>query len=402
MSGSSISSPMSAGYGALSALHSASEAFIGEAVEIGRYIVSHLEIASVKSLDMYEGLSGIVLFLAHLSRLDPSMAGHSRSLAQVLQRALAEGTLPPGGAFHGSGAVTWSLLHLWSITGEDSYIAAIIESLESISQQVKSDRTFDIISGSAGLIYILLEIYRVTSSPIALQIACQAADHLLLNRQLLHHGFGWLTISRKHLVGFAHGSAGISCSLLNLAAVSGNNEYLDAASHALEYERAVYSINAGATVNTDLKSREDKALASSWCHGAAGIAVSRLRFPSSFIGVVENREIELALGNLSLAENVSDCLCHGTLGHVDVLLTAACKTGRPSFQQLALQMAMNALTKSKENGTWIVSPSRRTRDVIGFMTGLAGIGFTLLRAARPSSYPSLLSLDPIRPVERFL
>ena len=107
---------------------------------------------------------------------------------------------------------------------------------------------------------------------------------------------------RGHLCGLSHGSAGIGWALLELFVSTGDERFREAAEGAFAYERSWF--DAGSGTWADLRAggsrrgasrRFRSPAAGTWCHGEAGIALTRLR-ASAVLGPATYRdEAELAL-----------------------------------------------------------------------------------------------------------
>ena len=135
-----------------------------------------------------------------------------------------------------------------------------------------------------------------------------------------------------------------------------------------------------------------------WCHGAPGIALSRLRAAqidnlrrSQYIGDIE-AALETTCRQLerSRAAGWSDPTpCHGTAGLIETLLTAGRVLPDPAHETLAREAA-------GELAGWVVSGTRlRSGTLCGgpnpsLMLGTAGVGYELLRVHDPDAVPSLL------------
>ena len=94
-------------------------------------------------------------------------------------------------------------------------------------------------------------------------------------------------------------------------------------------------------------------------------------------------------GNSSLS-NRSHCLCHGDLGNLECLHLIQQATGMLDEAQLhrATRLVLEDIsTRGPRSGV----PA--SADHPGFMTGLAGIGWALLRIAHPQRVPSVLNLE---------
>jgi lantibiotic modifying enzyme len=89
-------------------------------------------------------------------------------------------------------------------------------------------------------------------------------------------------------------------------------------------------------------------------------------------------------------------LCHGDLGNLELVTVAAETLDRPDWAERAGRIAGGILAGLRERGPLFGLPGRT--EPPGMMTGLAGIGYGLLRLAAPERVPSVLILEgPDRP-----
>jgi lantibiotic modifying enzyme len=92
-------------------------------------------------------------------------------------------------------------------------------------------------------------------------------------------------------------------------------------------------------------------------------------------------------------------LCHGDLGNVDLLLLAGARLDDPRWPAESRRLAGMILGSIERNGWRCGVPV--AVETPGLMTGLAGIGYGLLRLAAPTQVPSVLTLEgPVGLVER--
>ncbi len=350
--------------------------------------------ARIESMDCYQGLPGVAMLLAHLARaLDSDQMLDVAERSMVLpRRILRERNLSVGGAWQGRGGIVYALLQLWGITHEDVFLQEALQAAEAFTA-VESDQKLDIVGGSAGVIRVLLELHRIARSPKVLDVAVRCGDHLLRRRIPLTHGYGWLTIAKAPLIGYAHGASGIASSLLHLADITGDQHYAETALLGLRHERHMCALTKTSTGNP--YAGQGMATIASWCHGAGGIAISRLTLPSAFLAVVDQDEIEPALQTIMAGKRSTDSLCHGTFGDVDLLLAAGSALQRYNLREQALARASEALRESKESNSWRVPSPLSGQQSYGLMSGLAGVAYGLLRASC-DFVPSLLCFDAIR------
>jgi type 2 lantibiotic biosynthesis protein LanM len=340
------------------------------------------------SLDLYDGLPGIALFLAHLGELSGEARFNRLARATLATvRRLASGTRPLGaiGAFDGVGGVIYTLAHLSLLWREPSLLDDIRALVDQLPALIETDRRLDIISGAAGCIGALAALYGCAPSEQALAAAIQCGEHLVRNAMPQDRGVGWISqAATRPLTGFSHGAAGISWALLRLFEMSGDERFLATALRGIEYERSQFSSNLGNW--RDLRAADgDEACMTAWCHGAPGIGLSRLLCLPWIDGAETRSEVDTALQTtLESGFGGNHCLCHGDLGNIDVLLEAGLTT--------AAYLAAGTVLESIECDGWLCGNPVEIESP-GLMTGLAGMGYEMLRLAAPERVPSVLGLE---------
>ena len=220
----------------------------------------------------------------------------------------------------------------------------------------------------------------------------------------MERGIAWDSrIPALHpLTGFAHGNAGIAWALGELADLTGEARFRTAERAAVAYERSLFS--AEAKNWPDLRDRDALGLTrgrtpirrASWPHGATAPpgSGSPAFFRCGRLDESATRaEIEAAL-ETTLAQGFGDnhSLCHGDLGNLETLLQAGERLADPRWRAEADRMAAVTLESIRRNG-WICGVPSGV-ETPGLMTGLAGIGFGLLRLAEPRRTPSVLASSP--------
>jgi len=91
----------------------------------------------------------------------------------------------------------------------------------------------------------------------------------------------------------------------------------------------------------------------------------------------------------------SHSLCHGALGSVDAMRLGSVALGtRPSADDTRLVTRLVARVAASIAQRGPVCGTPHAVETPGLMTGLAGIGYGLLRLAAPDCVPSVLTLAP--------
>src|SRR5262249_1496538 len=132
----------------------------------------------------------------------------------------------------------------------------------------------------------------------------------------------------------------------------------------------------------------------SWCHGAPGIALSRIACLPEIDSEETQTEIDRALKMTQQhAMNDADFLCCGTSGVVDILVSAGCILRRKDLLDQASSFAGKVVAEADARGGYALGlPSAGRLRCRGLFQGLAGIGHTLLRLVRPDIVPEVLLL----------
>lgn len=361
--------------------------------------------------DLYDGTSGIALFLAQLYGVTREDALRRTALGAVRQ-ALAVTEVPRHaqgiGLYTGSIGVALAAASAGIILAEDSLLERsqrLVADIATGSEPPPED--FDLLSGRAGAVVGLAVLYEMRGHDLYLDVAIRLGNELVQSADRSRLGWSWKADTRlKHpnLTGLSHGSAGAGHALLELYRLTGEATYAEGAVEAFRYERAWYSDAARnwPDFREDGGRRRSDATVhrTQWCHGAAGIALSRLR-AYEVLGDERYREeacVALATTERDTAEaqrhgSLSFCLCHGLGGNADILLEGrACAGDGGSLPELI--GASGADECGEGRLPWPCGIPVPGSETPGLMLGLSGIGYFYLRLAFPRQIPSLLLLRP--------
>lgn len=307
------------------------------------------------------------------------------------------------GIFVGEGSIAYTYLILYKITDDLRYLDYAVNHCEILINNVDADKSYDILSGNAGAIIVFLHMFDVTSDSKYLQWAQYTGDILLNRAEKGAEFIAWPdAFGTPPLAGLAHGCSGFIMAFTRLAYASNASRYWEAVEKIMTYEDNLYN----ETINNwkDLQGIRDKSAVEifenadslpctdqvAWCHGAGGILLSRMEI-CEVPGCKENHrklyevacvDAERALQKISV-DGIRDnlCLCHGLFGNLSVLDDVPeVKERFGSVWESGVSMY-----KSLENSY----PHERYNP--GFMTGITGIGYTVLRHYN-DSLPDMLRL----------
>ncbi|MEA5579312.1 type 2 lanthipeptide synthetase LanM family protein [Anabaena sp. UHCC 0451] len=346
--------------------------------------------------DLYAGIPGVALFLAYMGEItqNQNYTDLAKAAIKTLKHKLTTTSIKFIGAFSGWGGIIYTFTHLGTLWREPDLIANAFILAEQLPPLIEQDQQLDIIAGAAGCIGSLLSFYQTYPNQHILNISIQCGQHLLTQAQTQNTGIGWQSLAGENqpLTGFAHGAAGFAWALSKLAVVTGNQEFETAAIQAINYERSHFEPQENNWL--DLRQTNVKnSCMTAWCSGAPGIALGRLDITANILDNIMYKEIETAIvTTIEQGFGNNHCLCHGDLGNIDLLLTAKTKLDYPELEKETAKIASQILNALQTNNPLCGVPLGI--ETPGLMTGLAGIGYGLLRLAYPEKIPSILLLEP--------
>ncbi len=350
---------------------------------------------------LYEGLLGNALFFATLYQ----MTEQARYL-DVVEKILVAVNLdkmlynkPQSlSAFTGEASYAYSYYYLGLLLQRQDLKEQGIQHILHCGKQIAEDDQYDLMAGCAGTLLVALQIYQDCVQDEVLSIAIQCGEHLIKHAIPINdHSIGWQNAigDGSVLTGMSHGNAGIAWALAELYEETRMETFRHYAIQALAYEREMYSTEENNWF--DLRNRQNRIQKNfpepvNWCHGAPGIGMSRIKVINIMDDQQTRIEIERAIEK-TLQEGLggSDCLCHGSMGNIDLLLLSAQHLGQTEHFDIA-QRIVGDLVQNAQADQWY-SGIPQTAQVPTLMIGLAGIGYQLLRTVDPYRVPSILTLQ---------
>jgi hypothetical protein len=386
---------------------------------------------AVRSLgpDLYDGTAGIAIFLAELFRITGDKELRRTARGAIAQAFAGVEAVPPAvrlGLYTGWTGIALAGARVGRLLGEEEWPAHTLALLGRLHEAIVGEQEFGLLSGRAGAVAGLVALSICLGEPRLVEVAVDIADDLIEGAERSEAGCSWPSIqvsSRRNLTGYSHGAAGIGYALLELYRVSSNTRYRDLAREAFDYERywfdeehrnwpdfreAIDSTPGGrsaprtsrAPAGGRARGAHRYSYPAFWCHGAAGIALSRLGASSILDDPIFLSEAETAIATTAQAteaalssglDNYS--LCHGLAGNADILLCAGemQRSSQEFTDGLAHRVATaGILLHSSADNPW---PSGVTGggETPSLMLGLAGTGYFYLRMYSPD-VPSVLWL----------
>ncbi len=335
--------------------------------------------------DWYDGRTGIGAVQQWAAALsdDCVLAEHAKATTKPVRDALGHGDPHVrfrflrnlGVGFTGvGGLLRWS--HVTGDALSDAIVAGVTIDL------ITRDRHHDLIGGVAGLIGPLARLVREQPTEHSTALLVAAADHLAAAQQ---GSGGWAsTMGSRPLTGYAHGAAGSGLALLEAGTVHGEQRWIDAGCAAFAYEGSVFDPDAGNW--PDFREHDEGRCTPmvAWCHGAAGIGLSRVRalqlLPDHRDADRWYDEVQIAMRTTAEAALThTDHLCCGLSGRAAVLDIAGRALGEERWIRASADLTGVVLDSRARTGGFALPLNGDDRAVTpGLMTGLAGIAVHLL------------------------
>ena len=380
--------------------------WIGASLEKGLNRQAALAYATLGP-DLYGGTSGIAVFLAELHAATGDLDIRHAAMGAIRHALTRAAGLPSSmnlGLYSGRIGIALAAAAVGRLLAAED----LVERSRGLARPLPdAGDEFDLIAGRAGAIVGLITLREILDEPSLMDLAYQLGEALIETAMKDSGRWSWSSRRQpesRNLAGLSHGASGAGYALHELAAVTGEPVFYDAAEAAFSYERQLFDVKARNWPDLrDPGSRSrmtaSPAFVTAWCHGAPGIALSRLRAyeltgqeahrDEAIVGVETTRRfVEAAVlggvGNYSL--------CHGLAGNAEVLLYARRVLGADwiSCGRIALSVAEAGIEAfAKPGNVWPCGT--RGGETPNLMLGLAGIGMFYLRLEDPH-IPSALEI----------
>lgn len=356
--------------------------------------------------DVYGGSTGVALFLAEYA----GRTGDRRVRALASQACHGAIEDLDAGALHAaSGLYTGELGALLGIsrvadrlTLEDlqpRVLPLIHQAAHTAGKQ--NPLCLDVMAGQAGDVLALLGLARLVEAPELIDVAEAFGEELVASAQWADRAASWTAPdmpTTANLTGFSHGTAGISVALMELYLATGEPAFRQTAYAGFEYERRAYDTALGnwPDYRKIYRHRSSEArlvrTSTAWCHGAAGIALSRLHALGFGEDAVLREDARRALAALRssvrFSVDVPDAdlgLCHGLGGNAAILAGALGTPLEEKGDASLVASSRRAIARricAAEKDTLANNP--------GLMTGISGPGWFLAAGQDSGNLPSPL------------
>lgn len=349
---------------------------------------------------LYDGLLGVCLF--YRSLYNYSLNQKHKTIADRIFKQLCdrrhkaykdiEKVKVPISPLSGITGILYLMERYPEYYDEGIYVSIV----EEIKHLLQITTQYDYMSGLTGLIFLIIQCKFIDEKD-RLDILRNAGERLAkLANSTVDGMIYWTYVDGNRFIGendmvlggFAHGSSSIAIALYELFKYLKEQRYYDMFKQALSHDRSFYSDEIkGWLDGRDLKSKQDSG---SWCHGAAGIALSRLILKSEgFTDVVMRKEFDVSFNQIERRIGYNLCVCHGTMGNLEVLNALPVNGQDNSCCINWLNSVVNEINMGKD----IICGDNNRNSQVGLFMGFAGIGYQLLRFYDWERLPSILCLE---------
>jgi type 2 lantibiotic biosynthesis protein LanM len=371
----------------------------------------HTELARLAPLgpDLYNGSTGVALFLAAIARYKRNARLRQLALSTISPiRLVLNGRnssrvarqLGIGGAT-GLGSIIYALTSIAEILGEKSLLEDSFRASELFTNElIDLDKHLDVMQGAAGGIIGLLKLNRIVPDSRLIERAQYLGNHLLKKERIVVNGKkSWMGAETGNvpLCGFSHGASGYAYALSCLSKVCGDLRYQAAAIDCLDFEDSRFQrhVSNWPPECSEYLSTRDALTTSRWCHGAVGVGISRVGM-LKYSDLPQHRlvgDIEKALKGAIVNDGMKgDSLCCGGLGHIEFFDEYGKISGNDYYCQLAKSRLSDIIGNTKDNRFGYRFGGVAEGFHVSLFRGLAGVGYTLLRQL-DDSLPNVLYFD---------
>jgi len=374
---------------------------VPDAPRQSEFFVAHAALGT----DLYEGTSGVALFLAEAGvKLDDARL-RATALEAIHHSMAHAGRVDPharDGLYTGVIGIAYAAARVAGLLEADHLLTRAHDLLLEWRREEIRTEASDVMSGCAGAVTGLVAISALIDEPWILDSAVELGEELAARAEISGAGWSWAA-PRRHsdynLCGYSHGAAGIGHAFVELFGVTGDARFREAGERAFDYERSWFDPRSGTWPDLRGVARQagrDAPMPTpgfSWCNGMPGIALSRLRATELLGSAVIRRDAALALaacerhGAELLAGTPDDfSLCHGAAGAADVLLYA----GSENLGRLAAEIGRQGIERHLGPEAAPFPCGVAVGETPALMLGSAGVGMFYLRLSDPGVGSPLL------------
>lgn len=351
---------------------------------------------SAQDVFLYSGLAGNAVFFSSLY-LETKDINYQKILEKILNtiRIDLDGiNNKPISAFNGLVSLAYLYAFLYNQTKDKNMLQLSLDIISQYKEMMLQNTSYDIIDGLAGILVVILNIYELSKDKKLEDLSIKIGQDIIKNIQIENETAYWIKGNENQIIisGFSHGLAGVAYALGKLCNLTNYEGCKFLINDLIKIENNYYSNDIENWI--DLRSEDNISLNNSpihWCHGAAGIGLSRLKC-KDIIDTSNDVDRALKIVRKKGLYCDSDCLCHGNLGNMELLLELFMDSQDMYLYNKAINRTNEIIIESKYRNGYINGIGQEFSSP-NFMLGLSGIGYEMLRISNPVKYPSILLLE---------
>jgi len=359
--------------------------------------------------NLYDGLSGIAIYLSAYARVFESEEAQESSLAiisDVFNRTIVNKNIKRIGICTGLGSIIYSLCCISENIGDSQLLTKATDLSRLLTDEmIHDDLDLDIVSGCSGTILALLKLYRMNNDNETLLKAVTCGNKLLNSKRYTYNSHtSWIGNNFKQsqivvpLTGFSHGAAGYAYALDALSEATSYQEFKYAAEKTLLYENQFYipENNNWASIKSNGQLQTNGKKLSQWCYGSTGIGLGRIG--QIKYGASNKRHIQMQIENAkdgilgSKIHWADDSLCCGVSSHIEFLSEASKVNDDENLGQHAEKKLLHLINTRRHCGAYNLGDFKGYDIPMGMFRGVTGIGYTILRRLE-KSLPNVLIFE---------
>ncbi|WMM26147.1 type 2 lanthipeptide synthetase LanM [Tissierella sp. MB52-C2] len=349
-----------------------------------------------QGVSLYNGLAGNAIFFSslYLATVDIRYKEILYKILNTIKLDVGNIKNIPPSAFNGMISIAYLYAFLYKQIGYKNMLEESVDIVKKYKAKILQNISYDIIDGLAGILVVILNIFELSQDRELEHLSIEVGKDIISNIKIEGKSAYWKKGSNNELMisGFSHGLAGVSYALGKLYKMTNYKESIYIVDNLIKIENNYY--NSDIENWMDLRSQGDLSINDSpihWCHGATGIGLSRLK-NKDFIDTFDDIDKALKAVKKNGLYRDSDCLCHGNLGNMELLLEVYKENNDIDLYNQAIIKA-NEIIKRNEGSQEYKSGVGQEFNSPNFMLGLSGMGYEFLRLSNPKKYPSVLLLE---------
>jgi len=349
---------------------------------------------SPMSNSLYNGMGGLAVFYMSLFRV--SGQPEHLDMADRIVDSIATShehfdSDMAVSAYFGLASYLYVLVNHQQVIGRDIHRATINDLLLKLADFPRENDEFDFLNGWCGTVTVLVNLYQLEKRESLIPLIEKFSAAIQAEFVSDKGRFVRKSCRTPLLTGFSHGISGVLLALCKIYEVTGNEALVPLIEALLRDENRLKAQGFW----LDLRDASKSAHMTKWCHGDAGILLSRLQLMKALNHVLSVELRAVVKGDIEQCERNLWChglgsgysLCHGDFGNLLCLL----ELYRVTENSRGTSRCLRAFSEVADNFFNEDFMTQCSVPVLGMMLGLTGAGHALLCAVDPT-LPNVLSL----------